>query len=75
MRHYFYVISGHVPLSLKIAVIKPSLKETSLDPDNLDNYRPISNLPFLSKYLKKEQLSNSLLFPYNGQKYIFTHWK
>ena len=46
-------ISGYVAQSLKITVIKPSLKKPNLDPDNLANYRPISNLPFLSKILIK----------------------
>lgn len=47
------LISGHVPLSFKVAVIKPILKKPNLDPNNLSNYRPISNLPFLSKILEK----------------------
>ena len=37
----------------KIAVIKPLLKKPTLDPEVLANYRPISNLPFLSKILEK----------------------
>ncbi|KAJ7986671.1 hypothetical protein DPEC_G00342300 [Dallia pectoralis] len=45
--------SGSVPTSLKIAEIKPLLKKCNLDPDILKNYRPISNLPFLSKILEK----------------------
>ena len=45
--------SGYVPRSFKIAVIKPLLKKTTLDPEVLANYRPISNLPFLSKILEK----------------------
>ena len=36
--------SGHVPSALKAAVIKPLLKNPSLDPEVLANYRPISNL-------------------------------
>ncbi len=36
-----------------MAVIKPLIKKTQLDPKNLVNYRPISNLPFLSKILEK----------------------
>ena len=55
------LISGHVPQSFKIAVIKPSLKNPNLDPDNLANYRPLSNLPFLSKILENviaEQLTS-----------------
>ena len=45
--------TAHVPPALKSAVIRPLLKKPSLDPDNLANYRPISNLPFLSKVLEK----------------------
>ncbi|TWW55952.1 putative RNA-directed DNA polymerase from transposon X-element [Takifugu flavidus] len=39
--------------SYKVAVIKPLLKKPSLDPDVLANYRPISNVPFISKVLEK----------------------
>ncbi len=36
-----------------MAVIKPLIKKTQLDPKDLVNYRLISNLPFLSKILEK----------------------
>uniref|UniRef100_A0A8C7HLU9 ATP-dependent RNA helicase TDRD9 n=1 Tax=Oncorhynchus kisutch TaxID=8019 RepID=A0A8C7HLU9_ONCKI len=45
--------TGCVPNSLKVAVIKPLLKKPNLDPENIKNYRPISNLPFLSNILEK----------------------
>uniref|UniRef100_A0A673Y2W3 Reverse transcriptase domain-containing protein n=1 Tax=Salmo trutta TaxID=8032 RepID=A0A673Y2W3_SALTR len=45
--------TGCVPSSLKVAVIKPLLKKPNLDPEIIKNYRPISNLPFLSKILEK----------------------
>ena len=47
------LLQGYVPKAFKVAVIKPLLKKPSLDPDDLVNYRPISNLPFLSKILEK----------------------
>uniref|UniRef100_A0A8C9XHM2 Reverse transcriptase domain-containing protein n=1 Tax=Sander lucioperca TaxID=283035 RepID=A0A8C9XHM2_SANLU len=47
------LLTGHVPQSFKVAVIKPILKKPTLDPEVLANYRPISNLPFLSKILEK----------------------
>ena len=47
------LLTGYVPRSFKVAVIKPLLKKPSLDPGVLANYRPISNLPFLSKILEK----------------------
>ena len=47
------LVTGYVPQSFKLAVIKPLLKKPALDPGILANYRPISNLPFLSKILEK----------------------
>ncbi len=38
---------GHVPKPFKLAVIKPLIKKPKLDPCELANYRPISNLPFM----------------------------
>ncbi len=39
---------GHVPKTFKLAVIKPFIKKPKLDPCELANYRPISNLLFMS---------------------------
>jgi hypothetical protein len=39
--------------SMKNAIFTPLLKKISLDPDQLKNYRPISNLSFVSKLLEK----------------------
>ena len=47
------LLSGVFPQSLKTAVIKPLLKKNNLDTSQLSNYRPISNLPFLSKIIEK----------------------
>ena len=41
-------MSGYVPQSFKIAIIKPSLKMSKLDPDNLANDSPIS---YIEKYI------------------------
>ena len=38
---------------LKHAYIKPLLKKAGLDPNNLKNYRPVSNLSFLSKLIER----------------------
>ena len=49
--------------NLKEAVLKPLLKKTNLDHKDLKNYRPVSNLSFLSKLIEKIvalQLSNYL---------------
>ena len=45
--------SGSVPFDLKEAVIKPLPKKQGLDISNLSNYRPVSNLPFLSKIMER----------------------
>ena len=45
--------SGCFPEKLKTAVITPVLKKPDLDPDVMNNYRPISNLTWLSKILEK----------------------
>ena len=42
-----------VPISFKKAVVTPLLKKQSLEPDVLGNYRPVSNLSFISKILEK----------------------
>ena len=38
---------------MKHAVVTPALKKTSLDATDVNNYRPISNLSFLSKLLER----------------------
>ena len=55
--------SGNFPKALKTAVIKPLLKKRSLDASIINNYRPISNLPFISKIIEKvvlQQLNHFL---------------
>ena len=45
--------SARVPASFKIAAVTPILKRANLIAEILKNFRPISNLPFLSKILEK----------------------
>ena len=52
--------TGTVPCVLKKAIVKPLLKKASLDPNILKNFRPVSNLPFVSKLLEKIVLSQLL---------------
>jgi len=47
------LLSVSFPNSLKTAVVKPFLKKINRDKTTLSNYRPISNLPFISKIIKK----------------------
>ena len=49
--------TGVVPPNFKIARVIPSLKKPSLDHNQLNNFRPVSNLPFLSKILEKVVLA------------------
>ncbi len=63
---------GHVPKPFKLAVIKPLIKKPKIDPCELANYRPISNLPFMSKILEKvvsAQLCSFLLKNYIYEKF------
>ena len=41
------------PASFKSAVVLPSIKKPGLDPPVFKNYRPVSNLSFLSKLIEK----------------------
>lgn len=55
------LLSCTVPDCFKTAAVTPLLKKTSLDSNHLQNYRPVSNLPYLSKILEKvvlEQINN-----------------
>ena len=44
---------GIFPSSFKQALVQPLLKKPSLSTDDLNNFRPISNLNFISKILEK----------------------
>jgi len=47
------LVSGHVPVYFKNAVIYPLLKNPKLDPSRFSSYRPISKLLFIAKILEK----------------------
>ncbi|KAL5261579.1 hypothetical protein ACHWQZ_G007325 [Mnemiopsis leidyi] len=54
---------GIFPDSLKNALVRPVIKDENGDINSLQNYRPISNLPFISKVIEKcvqRQLSQHL---------------
>ena len=42
-----------LPTDLKVTSVKPLLKKQSLSPEEFKNFRPISNLSFLSKVIEK----------------------
>ena len=64
------------PQNFKEALVRPLLKKTYLPKNELKNYRPVSNMSFISKILEKvvanrlqnhiknNHLSNSLLSAY-----------
>ncbi|KAK2915631.1 hypothetical protein Q8A73_006225 [Channa argus] len=57
------VKTGTFPTSFKQALITPLLKKPSLDPSVVENYRPVSLLPFLAKTMERavfNQLSDFL---------------
>ena len=66
--------TGTVPDSFKIAQVTPVLKKSTLDRNCLNNFRPISNLSFISKVLEKAVLfrlmdhlvSENLLEPFQS---------
>ena len=45
--------SGCFPSDMKSAIVKPLLKKPGLDTEVLKNYRPVSNLSFVSKVIEK----------------------
>uniref|UniRef100_A0A8C6LDI1 Reverse transcriptase domain-containing protein n=1 Tax=Nothobranchius furzeri TaxID=105023 RepID=A0A8C6LDI1_NOTFU len=59
--------TGVFPAAFKGAVVRPLLKKRNLDFSHFNNYRPISNLPFLSKTLEKLVLIqlNNFISAYN----------
>ena len=55
--------TANVPVQLKEAMIRPKLKKESLDHEVYSNFRPISNLKFISNMIEKAisyQLTNYL---------------
>ena len=63
-----------VPETFQQAIVFPTIKNPNGDRDSLSNYRPVSNLPFISKVLEKvvlDQLNeflqeNNLLNPHQS---------
>ena len=47
------LIEGEFPSLLKLSHVRPRLKKDNLDKEVLKNYRPVANIPFLSKVIEK----------------------
>ena len=72
--------SGTFPENFKNSVIKPLLKKANLDKESLSNYRPVSNLSFISKLTEKlvklqltEHLDSHSLFNIHQSAYTKSH--
>jgi len=46
--------TGSFSKAFKTAIVHSLLKKNKLDPNDLENYRPVSNLPFIYKLLEKK---------------------
>ena len=71
---------GTFPSSQKCAIVTPILKKETLDPLEYDNYRPVSNLSFISKIFERaiyEQmeayLTENNLLPEKQSSYCRNH--
>ena len=47
------LLQGYLPLSQRHAIIRPRLKKAGSDPSDVQNYRPVSNLTFMSKIVER----------------------
>ena len=69
---------GYIPASQKFELVKPHLKKRGLDIEDRKNFRPVSNLMFISKLLErivctqlKAHLESNSAFP----DYQSAYWK
>jgi len=46
-------MQGRLPASQKHAIVIPCIKESGLDPTDIGNFWPVSNLTFMSKVIKR----------------------
>ena len=77
------LMSSQMPSELKKAILIPIIKKIILDPEVLNNFRPISNLPFISKIIEKVvalRVNEHLLVVQSGlhyamQKVWFLFWR
>ena len=63
--------SGIFPQCFKSALVTPILKKRCLDHNDLNNYRPVSNLCFIAKILEKHVLSQ--VFSYLNSHNIYNN--
>ncbi len=58
-----------VPDDMKLAIVHPLLKMPMLDPTDLTNFRPVSNLSFRSKMLEKIVFDQLQSFLFNNNSF------
>ena len=51
------LMQGQLPASQKHAIVTPRLKRSGLDPTDIANFRPVSNLTFMSKVVERAAAS------------------
>ena len=54
--------NGVFSAQLKQARVQPLLKKSTLDPDDVSSYRPICNLPYISKFIERVVVSRHTSF-------------
>ena len=64
----YSLTSGSVPDYFKTASVQPLLKKPSLSPAQLQNYRPISKVPFLKSKILGKVITDQLLKFVEGHK-------
>jgi hypothetical protein len=71
---------GRLPVSQRYAIVTPLIEKAGLDPSNMTNYRPVSNVTFMSKVEERavalqlhEYLAANDLLPYNQSAYRKKH--
>ena len=47
------ITNGMISANMKEALLRPLLKKSNLDPQQFKNFRPVSNLPFVSKLVER----------------------
>jgi len=72
--------SCSLPANQKHAVVQPRLKKATLNSDEVNSYRPISNLSFLSKFVERivaarfvNRVEGNALFPVKQSAYRQSH--
>jgi len=52
------LMQGQLPASQKHAIVTPRLKRSGLDPTDITNFRPVSNMTFMSKVVERAAASH-----------------